>query len=61
MNLLEESSNSDDGVYISTINAGEMAHWIENFSWQHKVFVKLDTDLVEKTTASLQPSKTKTL
>lgn len=71
VNILEESSNSEDEIYISTISAGERKDWTEIIQVGNVKFsVKLDTGaecnvlprhLVDKTKASLQPSRTKNL
>lgn len=72
---LEESSNSEDNseddVYISAISAGEKKNWTEKIQVGNVKFtVKLDTGaecnvlprhLMDKTKASLRPSRTRNL
>ena len=62
VNALEESSNSEDDVYISTITTGDKKNWTEKIQvGDMKFTVKLDTrseyNVLPK--ASLKPSRTK--
>lgn len=71
VNALEESSNSEDDVYVSAISAGRKKNWIEKIQVGNVKFtVKLDTGaecnvlprhLMDKTKASLKPSRTRNL
>ncbi|GBP63384.1 Uncharacterized protein C1orf43 homolog [Eumeta japonica] len=71
VNAIEESSNSDDEVYISTIITGEKKNWTENVQvGSVKFTVKLDTGaecnvlprhLMDKAKGRLKPSRTKIL
>ncbi|GBP16998.1 Retrovirus-related Pol polyprotein from transposon 17.6 [Eumeta japonica] len=71
VNAIEESSNSDDEVYISTIITGEKKNWTENVQvGSVKFTVKLDTGaecnvlprhLMDKAKGRLKPSRTKNL
>ncbi|XP_025833925.1 uncharacterized protein K02A2.6-like [Agrilus planipennis] len=71
VNVLEESSNSEDDVYISAISTGEKKNWTEKIQVDNVKFtVKLDTGeecnvlprhLMDKTKASLKSSRTRNL
>ncbi|GBP14486.1 Uncharacterized protein K02A2.6 [Eumeta japonica] len=71
VNAIEESSNSDDEVYISTIITGEKKNLTENVQvGSVKFTVKLDTGavcnvllrhLMDKAKGKLKPSRTKNL
>ncbi|CAG4931717.1 unnamed protein product [Colias eurytheme] len=71
VNAVEESSQSEDEVYISAIRSGEKKNWTEKLQVGNlRITVKLDTGaecnvlprhLMNKTKAILKPSRTKNL